>query len=303
MRPARCSTLAATASSTMTDETIYVALLDEGLDVWRPVKARQLSPDRYLILDQEYDQDAETWAYEPGTVVECRTELRNGEERVLAVGTVERNIQSSAKQKALVWKGQMRVSLVKCPVRLYAAAPDELNISDLFQMKDISIDCFVEEKEIDPIYLSDMYYLAPQDVLAEETFAVILEAMRLKRLAALCSISYKQIDRKAALLTGRNALRVYVLRHKHEVLEEQSFASQLETPPDQEMLDLAARLLDIKKGTFVPVEKVPENKQETALQQGIRAGKVISLEEALRKSIETRSVVMRPNEKCTGGST
>ena len=31
-------------------ETIYVALLDEGIDVWRPVEAERLSPDRYRIL-------------------------------------------------------------------------------------------------------------------------------------------------------------------------------------------------------------------------------------------------------------
>ncbi len=33
-------------------DTIYVALLDEGIDVWRPVEARRLSPDTYLIVDR-----------------------------------------------------------------------------------------------------------------------------------------------------------------------------------------------------------------------------------------------------------
>ena len=41
-------------------ETIYVALLDEGIDVWRPVAARKLAPDTYLILDQNYDRKVET---------------------------------------------------------------------------------------------------------------------------------------------------------------------------------------------------------------------------------------------------
>jgi hypothetical protein len=34
-------------------ETIYVALLDEGVDVWRPVKARRLPSGVYLILEQD----------------------------------------------------------------------------------------------------------------------------------------------------------------------------------------------------------------------------------------------------------
>lgn len=59
-------------------ETIYVALLDEGIDVWRPVVARQVSADTYLILDQNYDREVETWEFEPRTLVRCRKEQRNG---------------------------------------------------------------------------------------------------------------------------------------------------------------------------------------------------------------------------------
>jgi hypothetical protein len=67
------------ASNTETDEaTIYVPLLDEGVDVWRPVKARRLANDDYLILDQDYDRSVEAWAFEPGTVVRCRPERRDG---------------------------------------------------------------------------------------------------------------------------------------------------------------------------------------------------------------------------------
>ena len=51
----------------MSDETIYVPLRDEGIDVWRPVLARRVSGDSYLILDQDYDRDVETWEFEPGT--------------------------------------------------------------------------------------------------------------------------------------------------------------------------------------------------------------------------------------------
>jgi hypothetical protein len=65
-------------------DTIYVPLLDEGIDVWRPVDARRLSPDTYLIVDQDYDRRTERWEFEPGTAVRCRKENRNGRQILVA---------------------------------------------------------------------------------------------------------------------------------------------------------------------------------------------------------------------------
>ena len=50
---------------------IFVALLDEGVDVWRPVEAQHLHDNLYLIADQPYDRTIETWQFEPGTEVVC----------------------------------------------------------------------------------------------------------------------------------------------------------------------------------------------------------------------------------------
>jgi hypothetical protein len=69
-------------------DTIYVALLDEGIDVWRPVEAQRLSPDRYLIVDQGYDPGIERWEFQPGTVVTCRTEQRDGRHILVATEAV-----------------------------------------------------------------------------------------------------------------------------------------------------------------------------------------------------------------------
>ena len=68
----------------MTDiAQIYVALLDEGVDVWRPVQAEHLSGNTYRILDQPYDRSIESWEFEPGDVVLCEmVESSNG--RILA---------------------------------------------------------------------------------------------------------------------------------------------------------------------------------------------------------------------------
>ena len=51
-------------------DRIYVELLDEGLQVWRPVSARHVSGDIYQIIDDgTYDADHEKWMFLPGTKV------------------------------------------------------------------------------------------------------------------------------------------------------------------------------------------------------------------------------------------
>jgi hypothetical protein len=48
---------------------IFVKLLGESVDVWRPVRAKHLRDDFYLIADQPYDGKDGTWQFTPGTSV------------------------------------------------------------------------------------------------------------------------------------------------------------------------------------------------------------------------------------------
>lgn len=57
--------------------TIYVPLLDEGADVWRPVEATRLAEDLYLILGVVPED--ETWAFPPGSTVRCEVRNAQGE--------------------------------------------------------------------------------------------------------------------------------------------------------------------------------------------------------------------------------
>ena len=56
--------------------TIYMPLLNEGVDVWRLVEAAQLSDGTYRI-DGEMP-DGEEWAFTPGTVVRCESRTFGG---------------------------------------------------------------------------------------------------------------------------------------------------------------------------------------------------------------------------------
>jgi len=40
-------------------EEIYVALIDESVDVWRPVRAKHIGGNVYRIVEQPYDREIE----------------------------------------------------------------------------------------------------------------------------------------------------------------------------------------------------------------------------------------------------
>ncbi len=63
--------------------TIYVALPDEAVQVWKPVLAEHLGGNRYRIIDQPYDRSIERWEFVPGDEVVCER-VRAYEGEILA---------------------------------------------------------------------------------------------------------------------------------------------------------------------------------------------------------------------------
>lgn len=67
---------AATDSGT---ETVYVRLMDEGTDVWRPTQAEVLGNGKYrLLAPAGYDAELETWEFLPGSTVVCGLKKLSG---------------------------------------------------------------------------------------------------------------------------------------------------------------------------------------------------------------------------------
>lgn len=64
----------ATASST---ETVFVRLLGEGVDVWRPVAATLLESGLFR-LDDAPVPDGEAWESDPGTLVRADSQCGVG---------------------------------------------------------------------------------------------------------------------------------------------------------------------------------------------------------------------------------
>lgn len=70
---------AATVSSTDWT-TVHVRIVDEAVDVWRPVLARAISEHVFRLADEAVPED-EQWAFQPGdeVVVERRTDQGKGD--------------------------------------------------------------------------------------------------------------------------------------------------------------------------------------------------------------------------------
>ena len=76
---------------TDTETIVYVRLLDEGTDVWRPVRAIRFSDGSFQIAEPDgYDPELEAWEFPPRAKVRCTVKtFAGGEEGLIAVAYAE----------------------------------------------------------------------------------------------------------------------------------------------------------------------------------------------------------------------
>jgi hypothetical protein len=55
----------------MRKKTIHVYLLDEGVDVWRPVESEEIGNDIFRIPAGVTIPEGENWEFQPGDLVRC----------------------------------------------------------------------------------------------------------------------------------------------------------------------------------------------------------------------------------------
>jgi len=59
-------------------EKIYIKLLDEGIDTWRPTFGEKIEKNIYKILPtKDYNPNEEEWEFIPGTIVKCECQKRD----------------------------------------------------------------------------------------------------------------------------------------------------------------------------------------------------------------------------------
>jgi Ku protein len=181
--------------------------------------------------------------------------------------------------------------------------PEELNAVEIESTRNIDIDKFVPENDIDKRYYERPYYIAPEDKSGEEAFAVIRDAMKDKGRVALARIVFAEREHILAIEAWGKGMLGTTLRYDYEVRDEKQFFNGIGRPRvTKDMIDLASHILDKKAGRFDPSQFKDE--YELALRKLVRRkaagktieppakredrGNVIDLMEALRQSVKAR---------------
>jgi len=176
---------------------------------------------------------------------------------------------------------------------------EELDEIEIESSKTVDIDGFVNAADIDPIYYDSMYYLAPDGPIAEETFGVILEAMRKVGKVAVARIVLSGRERLVTVQPIDDGFRLTTLRSAKEIREPASALDKLNVKLADDMLAMAAQIIASKQAEFAP--EAFEDRYEEALLALVRSkiaggqpviskaperGNVVNLMDALRRSIE-----------------
>ena len=163
----------------------------------------------------------------------------------------------------------------------------------------LNIEAFVDENEVDVIYQDAPYYMAPDGAMAEETFAVLREAMRTSGKLAIARLVMTSRERVVTIGARENGMFVCTLRNPNEVRGTAEYFGNIPAgKPEAEMLDLAQKLIEQKVKAFDP--KDYGDRYEQALMAMIKEklkghkpiiaaaperGNVINLMDALKASL------------------
>ena len=169
--------------------------------------------------------------------------------------------------------------------------------------KTIEIETFVPQAEIDQIYLDSPYFLAPDDKIAEEAFAVIRDAMARKKMVGIGRIVLSRRERMLMLQPRGSGMLATTLRYPYEVRQDaEYFAGISDRKLAPEMLDIAQEIIARNAGRFEP-DTFADRYEEalvnmlTAKQAGQgfavpetpEPGNVVDIMDALKRSLEAVS--------------
>lgn len=178
--------------------------------------------------------------------------------------------------------------------------------------KVIGLEKFVPLGSIEAAYMSDRYYVVPDDPVAEEAFAVIQAALAKKQVVGIGNIVLRSRQRPVMLEPLGAGLVATTLRHTAEVRSAATvFAGIRKVELPKEMLEIAQLLIDRKTGTFDPAAFVDQYEEQvielirskqagqvfkTTLAEGV-TGNVVNLLDALKRSLAEDAAMPRIGAK------
>src|SRR5215831_11756053 len=182
----------------------------------------------------------------------------------------------------------------------------------------VEIEKFVPKASIDDRYRDTPYYLAPEDKVGMEAFAVIRDAMKKKMMVGIGRVVMARRERVMMLEPFAKGIMGTTLHYPYGIRSEEAVFEEIPDMklPDQ-MVGLAEEIIDRMSGEFEPQKF--EDRYENAMielirskQAGLPAPKekpaarptnVVNLMDALRRSLEAgageKSKTPKPSAKRT----
>jgi DNA end-binding protein Ku len=133
----------------------------------------------------------------------------------------------------------------------------------------IELDRFFPRAQLDPRYYHTPYYITPRDLIGQEAFAVIRDAMAVTGLVGMGRVILSNRERPILVEPTGRGLRGTTLHYAHEVRSEAEYFAdipKLALPGD--MLEVAKHILKTKTAEFDPAYL--EDRYRTALAAMLR---------------------------------
>jgi DNA end-binding protein Ku len=133
--------------------------------------------------------------------------------------------------------------------------PEEIDKVKLESRKTLDLTEFVDISDIDAMYYDKPYYVVPADELAEEAFIVLREALKDAKKVGIGQLAMRGQEYVVALKPCGRGMSLETLRYADEVNKPTSYFRDIgDKKPDEDLLDMAATLIEKKTGKFDPAE-------------------------------------------------
>jgi DNA end-binding protein Ku len=191
---------------------------------------------------------------------------------------------------------------------------DELDNIALESTRTIEIDQFVPKAEIDELYLVRPYYIVPDGKVGHDAYAVIRETIRSLDKVALARVVLTNREHVIALEARDNGLMGMLLRYPYEVRNSAEYFDDIQDVKiTKDMLDLAKHIVQQKSGHFDPakfedhyeaaltelINKKRNGERITTVSKPVSSDNVISLMDALKRSISGKPAAAKPEPAAT----
>jgi DNA end-binding protein Ku len=165
----------------------------------------------------------------------------------------------------------------------------------------MTVDKFVAQDAIHPIYFDTSYYMVPDGEAGEDVYVVLRDAIAESGRAAISRIVISRRERAVAILPLERGMVLHTLHEPRDLYDYSKLFDRVpDARPDAEMVKLATQLIERQAGRFEPADL--QDRYEARLREVIdaklkgegitpeepttpRADNVIDLMAALKRSL------------------